>query len=82
MESIESTIQELGSIFSQLSRMVSEQRDMVLRIDNNVEDMHSNINAAQRELLKYYQRLKGNRALMIKVFLLILFFFFLYVVVL
>ncbi|KAJ2002471.1 Integral membrane protein SED5, partial [Coemansia sp. S85] len=37
INSIESTISELGSIFQQLAQMVSEQRDVVQRIDANIE---------------------------------------------
>ena len=35
IEAIESTINELGSIFGQLATMVSEQTDMIQRIDAN-----------------------------------------------
>ncbi|KAJ2174821.1 Syntaxin-5, partial [Coemansia sp. RSA 532] len=52
INSIESTISELGSIFQQLAHMVSEQRDVVQRIDANVESIDTNIGAAHTELLK------------------------------
>jgi syntaxin 5 len=81
IESIESTIMELGGIFQQLTRMIAEQRDTVQRIDANVDDMHTNISGAQRELLKYYRNLTSSRATMLKVFAILLVFFFLYVVV-
>jgi len=35
IEAIEATINELGSIFGQLATMVSEQSDMIERIDAN-----------------------------------------------
>lgn len=35
IEAIESTINELGSIFGQLAAMVSEQSEMIQRIDAN-----------------------------------------------
>lgn len=37
IEAIESTINELGSIFGQLAGMVSEQSEMIQRIDANTE---------------------------------------------
>jgi syntaxin 5 len=68
VEAIESTIQELGGIFSQLATMVAEQRETVQRIDANTEDISLNVSGAQRELLKYYARISSNRWLMVKMF--------------
>ncbi|KAF8640741.1 hypothetical protein AX17_000392 [Amanita inopinata Kibby_2008] len=68
IESIESTIAELGQIFTQLANMVSEQRETVQRIDADVVDIASNVGGAQRELLKYYASIASNRWLMLKVF--------------
>ncbi|KAF9179781.1 cis-Golgi t-SNARE syntaxin [Haplosporangium sp. Z 767] len=68
IESIESTLHELGGIFQQLAQMVSEQRDMVQRIDANTDDIESNVTGAQTELLKYYSYVSSNRWLMVKVF--------------
>ncbi|KAJ2462471.1 Integral membrane protein SED5 [Coemansia sp. RSA 2337] len=79
INSIESTISELGSIFQQLAQMVSEQRDVVQRIDANIETVDINISAAQNELLHYYSNISSNRWLMAKVFMIILVFVFLLV---
>ena len=68
IESIESTIAELGQIFSQLAQMVAEQRETVQRIDADTVDIASNVGGAQRELLKYYASISSNRWLMLKVF--------------
>lgn len=68
IESIEATISELGSIFSQLAHMVAEQRETVQRIDADTTDIADNISGAQRELLKYYASISSNRWLMIKIF--------------
>ncbi|PVG01990.1 putative syntaxin [Serendipita vermifera] len=81
IESIESTIAELGSIFSQLAHMVAEQRETVQRIDADTTDIADNISGAQRELLKYYASISGNRWLMIKVFGAIIVMFLLFVLV-
>ena len=67
-ESIESTISELGQIFSQLAHMVAEQRETVQRIDENILDVADNVSGAQRELLKYYNTVASNRWLMLKIF--------------
>ena len=68
IESIETTIAELGQIFNQLAHMVAEQRETVQRIDADTFDIASNVGGAQRELLKYYASISSNRWLMLKVF--------------
>jgi syntaxin 5 len=68
IESIESTIQELGGNFSQLAQMVSEQGEQIQRIDANTEDVVDNVEGAQRELMKYWSRVQGNRWLVAKMF--------------
>ncbi|WBW70943.1 SNARE Sed5 [Schizosaccharomyces osmophilus] len=81
IESIESTISELGGIFSQLAQMVSEQRETVQRIDLYTDDIASNIGSAQREILKFYDKVSSNRALLFKVFGILIVFFLLWVLV-
>jgi syntaxin 5 len=44
IESIESTISELGQIFSQLAGMVAEQRETVQRIDADTTDIAAYVN--------------------------------------
>ncbi|KAK7206448.1 t-SNARE [Myxozyma melibiosi] len=81
IEAIESTIHELGGIFSQLATMVAEQREVVQRIDADTEDIAINISGAQRELLKYFATVSSNRWLMMKVFGIVILFFLLWVLV-
>ena len=52
MHTIESTIVELGGIFTQLAHMVKEQEEMVQRIDSNVEDTALNVEMGHNEILK------------------------------
>ncbi|KIK70809.1 hypothetical protein GYMLUDRAFT_147832 [Collybiopsis luxurians FD-317 M1] len=68
IESIESTIAELGQIFMQLANMVAEQGETVQRIDADSHDIAANVSGAQRELLKYYASISSNRWLMLKIF--------------
>jgi syntaxin 5 len=68
IEAIERTINELGGIFGQLASMVSEQSEMIQRIDTNTEDVVDNVEGAQRELMKYWSRVSGNRWLIAKMF--------------
>jgi len=80
MRNIESTIVELGGIFTQLAHMVKEQEEVVGRIDHNVEDASMNIEAAHTEILKYFQSVTSNRWLMIKIFGVLMIFFVIFVV--
>ncbi|WVW78089.1 hypothetical protein I302_100040 [Kwoniella bestiolae CBS 10118] len=81
IESIESTIAELGSIFSQLAGMVAEQRETVQRIDADTTDIAANVTGAQRELLKYYASISSNRWLMLKIFGVLIIFFLVFILV-
>lgn len=81
VETIESTIQEVGNLFQQLGTMVQEQGETIQRIDANVEDIDLNISGAQRELLKYFDNVKSNRWLAAKIFLVIFVFFLIWVLV-
>lgn len=74
IDTIESTISELGQIFSQLSSMVAIQGETVQRIDADVHDISDNVYGAQSELLKYYESIKSNRMLMFKLFGVIIIF--------
>lgn len=80
MHTIESTIVELGGIFSQLATMVKEQEEMVTRIDNNVDDTALNVELGHNEILKYFQSVTSNRWLMVKIFGVLIFFFLLFII--
>lgn len=79
MATIEGSISELGQIFSQLASLVSEQGEMITRIDSNVEDTALNIDMAHSELVRYLQNISKNRWLMIQVFGVLMVFFVIFV---
>ena len=79
MQSIESTIVELGTIFSQLTTLVHQQEEMITRIDANVSDTMLNVEAAHESLLQYLQSVTSNRWLIIKVFGVLFVFFIIFV---
>ncbi|CAK3794389.1 Integral membrane SED5 [Lecanosticta acicola] len=81
IEAIERTISELGGIFGQLAQMVSEQAEQIQRIDANTDDVVDNVEGAQRELMKYWSRVQGNRWLVAKMFGVLMIFFLLWVLV-
>lgn len=81
IETIESTVAELGQIFSQLATMVAIQGEQVTRIDADTDEIATNINSAQSELLKYYHSVSSNRWLYAKVFAVLIAFFLVFVMV-
>lgn len=79
MQSIESTIVELGTIFNQLATMVQQQEEMITRIDTNVTDTMMNVEQAHDSLLQYLTSVTNNRWLMLKVFGVLFIFFLIFV---
>lgn len=79
MQSIESTIVELGTIFNQLATMVQQQEEIITRIDSNVTDTVMNVEAAHESLLRYFASVSNNRWLILKVFGVLFFFFIIFV---
>lgn len=51
-----------------MQRLISPFSEMVQRIDANTEDVVDNVQGAQRELMKYWSRVSGNRWLVAKMF--------------
>ncbi|KAK8961999.1 Syntaxin-32 [Platanthera guangdongensis] len=79
LQTVESTIHELSSIFTQLATMVSEQGEIAIRIDENIEDTLANVEGAQGQLLKYLSSISSNRWLMVKIFCVLLVFLLIFV---
>ena len=68
LQNVERTITELGGIFQQLATMVSEQGELAVRIDENVNESVANVDNAQTQLLKYMNSISSNRWLIMKIF--------------
>jgi syntaxin 5 len=81
IDMIERTMMELGGLFSQLAEMVSVQGEQIQRIDADTEDTLDNVEGAQRELTKYWNRVSGNRWLIAKMFGVLMIFFLLWVLI-
>ena len=80
MEQVESHIVELGNIFSKLSVMVNEHRDMVQRVEDNVDDANATINLSLNTLTDTLTNLRTNRALFFKVFGILVSFIIMFIV--
>jgi syntaxin 5 len=68
MEQVETNIVELGTIFNKLAVMVSEHKEMVTRVEDNVDDVNATINFSLNTLTDTLTNLQSNRALFLKVF--------------
>ncbi|GMQ06677.1 hypothetical protein CsSME_00051166 [Camellia sinensis var. sinensis] len=74
LHNVESTIHELGNIFTQLATMVSQQGELAIRIDENMDDTLANVEGAQGQLVRYLNSISSNRWLMIKIFFVLIVF--------
>lgn len=80
MSQVESNIVELGTIFNKLAVMVNEHRDMVQRVEDNVEDANSNLNLSLATLTDTLQNLQTNRALAMKVLGILVLFIMMFII--
>lgn len=80
MEQVESNIVELGTIFNKLAVMVSEHREMVHRVEDNVDDANTSINLSLGTLTDTLSNLRTNRALFFKIFGILVAFIILFIV--
>ena len=74
MESIESTIHELGSMYTRLTSLVAQQEEVIVRINSSLDDTSVNMERGHQELLKYFDGISGNRMLILKVFAILIAF--------
>mmetsp|Transcript_3126 Transcript_3126/g.11276 ORF Transcript_3126/g.11276 Transcript_3126/m.11276 type:complete len:328 (-) Transcript_3126:181-1164(-) len=80
LQNVESTINELSTIFTQLAQMVAEQGETAIRIDDNMDQTLINVDNAQNSLLKYMNRVQSNRWLIMKIFFVLALFLVIFVV--
>eukprot|EP00814_Leptocylindrus_danicus_P017298 CAMPEP_0116044888 /NCGR_PEP_ID=MMETSP0321-20121206/27275_1 /TAXON_ID=163516 /ORGANISM="Leptocylindrus danicus var. danicus, Strain B650" /LENGTH=368 /DNA_ID=CAMNT_0003526085 /DNA_START=15 /DNA_END=1122 /DNA_ORIENTATION=+ len=67
MSQVEENIVELGTIFNKLAVMVNEHKEMVQRVEDNVEDANMSIQNSLFTLTNTLESLKTNRALFMKI---------------
>ncbi|KAG2616747.1 syntaxin-32-like [Panicum virgatum] len=79
IQNVESTTNELTQIFRQLATMVSQQGEVAIRIDENMDDTLVNVEGAQEQLLKHLNNISSNRWLMSKIFIVLIIFLLIFV---
>lgn len=80
VQSVQRTIGELAQMFQKMAVMVTAQEEMIQRIDEDVDSTLSNVEAGRDNLLQYFHYISSNRALIIKVFLILIFFVIFFIV--
>eukprot|EP00428_Durinskia_dybowskii_P073255 CAMPEP_0170400724 /NCGR_PEP_ID=MMETSP0117_2-20130122/24646_1 /TAXON_ID=400756 /ORGANISM="Durinskia baltica, Strain CSIRO CS-38" /LENGTH=385 /DNA_ID=CAMNT_0010657483 /DNA_START=63 /DNA_END=1220 /DNA_ORIENTATION=- len=76
----ESTIAQMGQLFSQMATLVSEQSEVIMRIEDDVESGLQETVEAQGHMQNVYDITKGNRGLILKIFAVLVGFIFLFLV--
>jgi syntaxin 5 len=70
----------MGQLFAQMATLVSEQSEVITRIEDDVEAGLQDTLEAQGHLQTVYEITKGNRGLILKIFALLVVFIFLFLV--
>lgn len=68
VQRIERSVAELGQMFVRVAGVVREHEEVLLDIEANVDDTLVHTTEAQNELMKLFQFVSGDRALIIKMF--------------
>ncbi len=74
VEDIESTISQLGGMYSRLVHLIQEQEEVTLTIDSNMDSALEHMESGHSELLKFYDTIKGGKWLIIKIFAILIAF--------
>src|SRR5206468_3515445 len=74
VESIESTIVELSTMYKQLVTLVQSQEEVTVRIDTNLDLTRDNVEKGYDQLLKYFNNISSDRMLILKIFAVLLAF--------
>jgi hypothetical protein len=70
----ESSLAELGTLFGKMSALVSSQGETVAKIEDDVESALLDVRSGHGEIQQLYGIKKGNRALILKTFAILIFF--------
>lgn len=69
----EKTLSELGTLFSKMTNLITQQGEVLEKVEDDVEAGLAEVAAGQQEITKLYGIKKGNRGLIIKLFSLLIF---------
>lgn len=61
-------------MFTQMATMVKQHGELTARIEANIDRAHDDVAAAQDQIIQHWHRIKSNRGLIVKVFLVLALF--------
>mmetsp|Transcript_6310 Transcript_6310/g.8855 ORF Transcript_6310/g.8855 Transcript_6310/m.8855 type:complete len:291 (-) Transcript_6310:129-1001(-) len=71
---IEKQVSNLGALFSRFSTLIAEQAEVVVRLDEETGETLMQVEQGRAELSKAEKIIRGNRSLIIKVFVILILF--------
>lgn len=71
---VERSVSEISQLFVQLADIISQHDYAIDRIDQNTQEAINNMDKGLNQLKDYYNKVKGNKKLMIKIFAILLVF--------
>ena len=71
---LEREITKLGEVFSQFTTLVAQQAELTERIETDIEGALGEVEAGHNEITKAYSIVKGNRGLIVKIFVMLFIF--------
>jgi len=80
VQSIEKTMGDIGQMMNRLSTMTYQHSMIIDNIGRNTDIAYDNVVAGEKEIKGILENVKGNRALLIKIFLIIIFVGVIYII--
>jgi hypothetical protein len=65
---VESSVAQVSTMFTQLNELIEAQHFDIVRIDQDAEAAIANVESGHGQLVKYYDKIKGNKILILKIF--------------
>ena len=71
---LEREIAKLGEMFGQFTTLIAQQSELTERIETDVEGAMMEVESGHHEVTKAYSIVKGNRGLIVKIFVMLFVF--------
>jgi syntaxin 5 len=81
VRNVESAVHEVAKLFNSLSEIIAQDDYAIMRIDENTEEAIKFLQEGESQLRIYYDKIKGNKCLMIQIFGVLLIFALIFVLI-
>ena len=68
VQNLERQTTNIYKMFTDLFEMIAAKDYDIVRIDENLQDALDNLNEGQRQMEKYYEKVKNNKWFILKIF--------------